>query len=132
MVDPFLKYKNINFTSVFEGYIEATVDNSRIKSRFISYEDHVLNQTWGKRYLASELDQETLFAPELDHFIVINNSADSPGFINMQLEFTDINKVSLERQADYFNVKIIRPELFYPNFEKMSKDEIKNILPIKL
>ena len=49
----------------------------------------------------------------------------------MKVEFTDLNQVSLERMFDNFNLKIKRPELFYPNFLKLSQAEIENISPIK-
>ena len=40
MVDPFLIYPNLTYQEVFEGYMEASVDNSKEMSSFISYDNH--------------------------------------------------------------------------------------------
>ena len=96
MVNPFLIYPNLTYHEVFESYMEATVDNSKEMSSFISNDNHHFNLT--KRSLAKKPqkhDQENLFAKKLEHIIIVNNSVSTPGYIHMQIQFTDLNQVSL-------------------------------------
>ena len=40
MKNPLEKDPNLKLDDLFEAYVEASVDNSRMKSKFISYEDY--------------------------------------------------------------------------------------------